>query len=102
MIFSVAVAFPIHGYDLCCYAPGIALIATRIRRYQAALFVPALIIWRPALVHKFKSYRGARAGPDVGVAKLTCLHQRHGRPGLQFGHTSDAKSPGLGAAEVDL
>ena len=52
MSFSIAVALPIHRYDLCCYAPGIALIATLKRRYQLLLALPAMLVCHPGLINR--------------------------------------------------
>ncbi|MBV8672969.1 MAG: DUF2029 domain-containing protein, partial [Acidobacteriaceae bacterium] len=50
LAFSIGLARPIQGYDVCCYAIGIALLATLDLRSQAALLAPSLLIWRPALL----------------------------------------------------
>jgi hypothetical protein len=51
LVFSIGIAQPIHQYDLCCYAIGVALLATLDFRYQCALLPPTLIIWRPELLN---------------------------------------------------
>jgi hypothetical protein len=51
LVFSIGLAQPIQGYDVCCYALGIALLATLDLRYQWALLIPALLIWRSALLN---------------------------------------------------
>jgi Glycosyltransferase family 87 len=111
MMFSVAVALPIHFYDLCCYATGIALIATLTWRYQIALCVPALLLWRPVLTKKLN----AIAVPNELVqivawlsllicsAVIVAVRLRSGR--TPTGETVESKepgSPGLEAAEVEL
>ena len=50
LVLSTGLARSIQGYDLCCYALAIALLATTELRAQIALVVPALIIWRPGLL----------------------------------------------------
>jgi hypothetical protein len=52
LTFSTGLARGIQGYDVCCYAMGIALVATLDFRYQCALFIPALLIWRPGLLDR--------------------------------------------------
>jgi hypothetical protein len=47
LVFSIGLAMPIHEYDSCCYAVGIALLATSRPAVQAVLLLPALLIWRP-------------------------------------------------------
>jgi hypothetical protein len=48
LVFSIGLARPIQGYDGACYALGIALLATLELRFQGALLIPALLIWRLA------------------------------------------------------
>jgi hypothetical protein len=49
LILSVGLARGLQGYDVCCYATGIALLAT-LRPWQSvALLSPSLLIWRPAV-----------------------------------------------------
>jgi hypothetical protein len=111
MIFSVAIALPIHGYDLCCYATGIALIATLTRRYQVAFSVPALLIWRPALVDKLN----ALGVPDKLVPTLAWLSllvcssaivaarfRCGATPALVSVEGKELGEPELGTAEADL
>jgi hypothetical protein len=98
MIFSVGAALPIHGYDLCCYAPGIALIATRTRRYQVALFIPALLIWRPALVHKLNPMAMPDLVPMLAWLSLLVCTCAMVAARLQFGRTpvGEPARPALG------
>ena len=50
LVLSIGLARSIQGYDLCCYAIAIALLATVEFRFQMALLMPAAIVWRPVLV----------------------------------------------------
>lgn len=52
IVLSVGIARPIHGYDVCSYSVGIAMIAVLSRRMQLILAFPALIIWRPGILTK--------------------------------------------------
>lgn len=53
VIFSIGLAKPIQAYDVCCYAPAFALLGTVRLSYEYALFVPSLLVWRPAVAGKF-------------------------------------------------
>ena len=53
LTFSTGLARGIQGYDVCCYAMGIALAATLNFRFRCALLIPALLVWRPGLLDKF-------------------------------------------------
>jgi hypothetical protein len=66
--FSVGLARPIQGYDLCAYAVGIALLATKEMYFQAALLIPALLVWRPGLLQKL-----SMLAPDNQVATIAWL-----------------------------
>lgn len=52
LTFSTGLARGIQGYDVCCYAIGIALVATLDFRYRCALLIPALLLWRPGLLDR--------------------------------------------------
>ena len=54
LTFSIGLARGIHGYDVCCYAMGVALLATLDFRYRCALLIPALLVWRPQLLDKVR------------------------------------------------
>ena len=55
LTFSIGLARGIQGYDVCCYAMGVALVATLTFRYRCALLIPALFLWRPVLLDGFRS-----------------------------------------------
>jgi hypothetical protein len=50
VVFSTGLAQPVHGYDLCAYAIGVALISTLPYISQLALIIPAVVLWRPDVV----------------------------------------------------
>jgi len=110
MIFSTAVFLPIHDYDLCFYATGLALIATLTRRYQVALCVPALLIWRPAPIHKLNPVAMPDLVPMLAWLSLLICSSAILAARLQYGRTltvgtverNELGEPALGAAEVDV
>jgi len=53
VIFSIGLAKPIQAYDVCCYAPAIALLGTVRLAYQYELLIPSLLVWRPMIAGKF-------------------------------------------------
>ena len=70
LVFAVGLARPIQGYDLCVYAPGIALLATMQGSFQAVTLVPALILWRPGPVTRLQS---ALSGDLISTAAWLVL-----------------------------
>jgi hypothetical protein len=52
LIFSIGVAKPIQGYDVCSYATGIALLGLMPLMFESVLLIPGLLLWRPAIAAK--------------------------------------------------
>jgi hypothetical protein len=52
LIFSIGLAKPIQAYDVCCYAPAIALLCTLRLSFEYLLLLPSLLVWRPAIAGK--------------------------------------------------
>jgi hypothetical protein len=50
--FSVGIAHPIQGYDVCIYAMGISLCSMLSRRTQLMYLAPTILLWRPTLLSK--------------------------------------------------
>ncbi|MGA2562645.1 MAG: glycosyltransferase family 87 protein [Steroidobacteraceae bacterium] len=68
-IFSIGIAMPIQGYDLCCYAAGISLMSTQPQSRRLWLLAPILVIWRPHVWEKFAIF--VPSNVVVGIAVCT-------------------------------
>ena len=100
LTFSIGLARGIQGYDVCCYAMGIALVATLDFRYRCALFIPALLLWRPGLLNKVRlvasGYQVASfawLGLLIGTVIIAALQLRSywiNRPSALISETSSA------------
>lgn len=86
--------------NVCCYAMGIALVATLDFRYRCAILIPAPLLWRPVLLdgirlvisgHQVVSF--AWLGLLIGTVILAALQLRSyciNRPSALAAETSSA------------